>query len=131
VTGQRPVGDAPVSGVAARRAITFLLVIVGWVFFRSPSIDGAVHYLWRMFTPHGFAPGPGVEIALTNQALIVGALALLVALVPRRLVVGRVLAYGQGRLVNAGRVGIVGIGLPIALILVVSGTFSPFLYFRF
>ena len=26
---------------------------------------------------------------------------------------------------------IVAIGLPLALILVVSGTFSPFLYFRF
>ena len=85
-----------------------------------------------MFTPHGFAPpGPGVEIALTNQALLVGALALLVALLPRRLVIGRALADGEGNLVSAGRAFIVGIGLPIALILVVSGTFSPFLYFRF
>jgi hypothetical protein len=46
-------------------------------------------------------------------------------------VVGRALAYGEGSLVNAGRALIVGIGLPVALILVVSGTFSPFLYFRF
>ena len=45
--------------------------------------------------------------------------------------VGRALAYGEGNLVNTGRAFIVGIGLPLALILVVSGTFSPFLYFRF
>jgi alginate O-acetyltransferase complex protein AlgI len=131
VTGQRPTGDGPVGAVVARRALTFLLVIFGWVLFRAPSIDGAAHYLWRMLTPHGFAPGPGVETALTNQVLVVGGLALLVALFPRRLVIGRALAYGQGRLVNTGRAGIVAIGLPLALILVVSGTFSPFLYFRF
>jgi alginate O-acetyltransferase complex protein AlgI len=131
LTGQRPVGDGAVNAVVVRRAITFLLVVIGWVFFRAPSIDGAAHFLWRMFTPHGSALGPGVETALTNQALLVGALALLVALFPRRLVVGRALAYGSGSAVNAGRVGIVAIGLPLALILVVSGTFSPFLYFRF
>jgi alginate O-acetyltransferase complex protein AlgI len=131
VSGQRATGDGPVSVVVVRRAITLLLVIFGWVLFRAPSIGDAAHYLWRMLTPHGFAPGPGVETALTNQVLLVGGLALLVALFPRRLVIGRALAYGQGSLVNAGRAGVVTIGLPIALILVVSGTFSPFLYFRF
>jgi alginate O-acetyltransferase complex protein AlgI len=131
VSGQRATGDGPVSAVVVRRAITLLLVIFGWVLFRAPSIGDAAHYLWRMLTPHGFAPGPGVETALTNQVLLVGGLALLVALFPRRLVIGRALAYGQGSLVNAGRAGVVTIGLPIALILVVSGTFSPFLYFRF
>jgi alginate O-acetyltransferase complex protein AlgI len=131
VTGQRPIGDGPVSVVALRRAITFLLVVFGWVLFRAPSLRDAGRFLWRMLTPHGFALGPGVETALTNQALLVGALGMLVVVFPRRLVIGRALAYGQGSLVNAGRAGIVAIGLPLALILVVSGTFSPFLYFRF
>jgi alginate O-acetyltransferase complex protein AlgI len=131
VTGQRPIGDDRVDLPVLRRGVTFLLVIFGWVLFRAPSISDAAHYVYRMLTPHGFAAGPGVETALTNQALVVGALALLVVLFPRRLVIGRALAYGRGTWVNAGRAGIVGIGLPVALILVVSGTFSPFLYFRF
>jgi alginate O-acetyltransferase complex protein AlgI len=131
VTGQRPIGDGPVSAVVGRRAITFLLVVFGWVLFRAPSLGDAGRFLWRMLTPHGFSLGPGVETALTNQALLVGCLALLVVLFPRRLVIGRALAGGQGNLVNTGRAGIVALGLPLALVLVVSGTFSPFLYFRF
>jgi alginate O-acetyltransferase complex protein AlgI len=131
VTGQRMTGDGKVAAVAVRRAVTFLLVLIGWVFFRASSIDAAGRFLGRMFWPHGFAPGPGVETALTNQVLLIGGLALLVTLLPRRLVIGRVLASARGGGAMLGRVGEVAIGLPIALLLVVSGTFSPFLYFRF
>jgi alginate O-acetyltransferase complex protein AlgI len=131
VTGQRATGDGAVSFVVGRRALTFLLVVFGWVLFRAPTIGDAGRFAWRMLTPHGFSPGPGVETALTNQVLLIGGLGLLVTLLPRRLVIGRALARGGSNLAYAGRAGVVGLGLPLALVLVVSGTFSPFLYFRF
>ena len=131
VAGVRPVGDGRVSLVAVRRAVTFALVLVGWVFFRAPSIGDAGRYLGRMFWPHGLAYGPGVELALTNQALVIGGLALLVTLLPRRIVVGRAIAGARSGGWLVGRAGVVSLGLPLALVLVVSGTFSPFLYFRF
>jgi alginate O-acetyltransferase complex protein AlgI len=131
ITGQRAIGDGRVSLVVLRRAVTFLLVVIGWVFFRAPSLGDAGSYLGRMFWPHGFAVGPGVELALTHQALVIGAIALLVTLLPRGLVVGRMLQTARGGVALAGRVGEAAIGLPLALLLVVSGTFSPFLYFRF
>jgi alginate O-acetyltransferase complex protein AlgI len=130
-TGQRAVGDGRVGLAVPRRALTFLLVVVGWVIFRAPSIGDAGSYLAAMFWPHGLAVGPGVELALTHQALVIGALALLVTLLPRGVVFGRVLATARGGLALAGRVGEAAVGLPLALLLVVSGTFSPFLYFRF
>ena len=132
VTGQRPVGDGPVREVVARRALTFLLVIIGWVFFRAPSIDAAVHYLWRMFTPHGFAPGPGVEIALTQPGPARRRARAPRRALPRRLVVGRVLASASGRrrqrwaARRSSRSDCRSRSSSSS-----SGTFSPFLYFRF
>jgi alginate O-acetyltransferase complex protein AlgI len=131
VTGQRPVGDGRVSAVVLRRAVVLLLVIVGWVLFRADTLPDAGRILQAMFTPSGWEVDPRVNDAITNQALIVGALATLVVLLPRGLPVGRLVAAGRTRVAATGRVAIVGAALPVALVLVVSGTFSPFLYFRF
>lgn len=34
-----------------RRAYAFIAVLIGWVFFRASSLDGALHYLKTMLTP--------------------------------------------------------------------------------
>ena len=47
VIGQRPTGDGAVSLVVRRRGVTVLLVVVGWVFFRAPTLPDALHYLER------------------------------------------------------------------------------------
>ena len=48
-----------------RVALTFLLVCVGWVFFRAPSLEGAGAVLARMF-----APAPGLVLAPAVSALV-------------------------------------------------------------
>jgi alginate O-acetyltransferase complex protein AlgI len=129
--GQRPVGDGTVSLVVVRRAVVVLLVMVGWVFFRAESVPDAFRYLQAMFTPTDFAMDPRVNDALTNQALLVLIGASVIFLLPRRFVIGRWLAAGRTWPAWAGRVVVVGALLPLALAFVVSGTFSPFLYFQF
>ena len=123
--------EAGVRFVPLRRAVTLLLVMVGWVLFRADDIGSAGHYLRAMFTPQGTELGMAFEGVLTNQALFMLALGSLVVLMPRGLVVGRALAERETPLAWAGRFAVVGALLPISLVLVLSGTFSAFLYFRF
>jgi alginate O-acetyltransferase complex protein AlgI len=116
----------------ARRAVTFLLVVVGWVMFRSKSVGQAFHFYSAML-PHGhpsLSLGYDVSYQLTTQAKLALALGLLTVLWPRDFVLGRVV---QGRWSGApllARVLAVA-SLPYTTLLVAAGSFSPFLYFRF
>ena len=72
-----------------RRAVTMLLVVVGWVFFRAIDIGQAGSFLKTMFT---WVPGPRSDAliaATTNQSMVMLAVGLLVVLMPARLVMGR------------------------------------------
>lgn len=53
----------------ARVGVTFLLVLLGWVFFRSENISEAVVYFERMFTPSLFSPPQLVELGLGQLIL--------------------------------------------------------------
>jgi alginate O-acetyltransferase complex protein AlgI len=61
-------------------------------------------------------------------ALLVG---LTVFFVPRRLVIGRSLELSDEPWVDPARLAVLCVVLPYVAVLVVSGTFSPFLYFQF
>jgi alginate O-acetyltransferase complex protein AlgI len=63
--------------VVLRRAVTFLLVVFGWVLFRSTSFGMARIWLWKLFG--GAAVGGGVTLRLW---LWVAASLLLVNLIP-------------------------------------------------
>jgi alginate O-acetyltransferase complex protein AlgI len=130
ITGQRPVGDdAPNSW--PRRLYTLFAVMVGWVFFRSTSLDQAVSILEAMLT---FQSGPlpaSVAVVLTTRVQLTMILASLVILLPRDFVGGIVIPHASGRLAVAGRMGLMLVGLPYAVALVATGTFSPFLYYQF
>ena len=130
LTGQRPVGDdAPNSW--ARRVLTLLAVMVGWVIFRSENLGQAWFIFEMMFTFQGGPLPFEVASVLTTRIQLTLWLASTVALLPRNFVAGIVLPQGQGRLAAAGRVGLLVVGLPYALALAALGTFSPFLYYQF
>jgi alginate O-acetyltransferase complex protein AlgI len=114
-----------------RRALTFLLVIVGWVFFRSASIGDALVMLRHMFVPSGLGLPETVSTALTHQRTLVLALSLLVVLLPATFVLGRVLDAGRGRPALVARYAVMALAAPYAAMLVAAGTFSPFLYYQF
>ena len=116
-----------------RRAITLVLVMVGWVFFRSPNLEVAGEMLGAMFSPAGLVITDLVDAALTRQREITLLLASLVALLPGWLVVGRLLddTDPERRAAPATRaVATGGLGA-LAALTVAAGSFSPFLYFQF
>jgi alginate O-acetyltransferase complex protein AlgI len=117
--------------VVFRRALTFLLVVVGWVFFRAESMGQALTMLKHMFVPSGFGLPEAVEVSLTNTRSIMLVLALLVVLLPGSFVLGRLLESGRTRAAGVTRFAVMGIAGPYAAVLVAAGTFSPFLYYQF
>ncbi len=113
------------------RARTFLLVVIGWVFFRAPGLDRALGILEAMFLPNGFGLDLATDVALTRERLTVIVLASGVVLLPRGLVVGRVLDASRNTWARTSRLAVVLVGAPLAALLVAAGTFSPFLYYQF
>lgn len=114
-----------------RRAVVMLLVIIGWVPFRSESLAQAKTILAAMFVPD-LGPLPAaVESQLTNATTLIFVLAGLVVLIPRSFVLGRYLDAARTRLATGTRFAFSALAAPYAAVLVAAGTFSPFLYFRF
>jgi alginate O-acetyltransferase complex protein AlgI len=129
LTGQRPVRSA--SWAPLRRALTLLAVMVGWAVFRADSVWHAADYLQAMFTWRGSGLALPVADALTMRATVTLVAAGTVALLPGSFVAGRFLALAETRWAPAARAVVMAAALPYAVLLVASGTFSPFLYFQF
>jgi alginate O-acetyltransferase complex protein AlgI len=117
--------------LVARRALTFLLVVVGWVLFRAQSLGEAGTVLKHMFVPSGFGLPEAVSASLTNAATVMLVLGLIVVLLPGSFVLGRVLEDSRGRRATAARFAVMAVAGPYAAVLVAVGTFSPFLYYQF
>ena len=115
----------------ARRALTMLIVVFGWVLFRSPNLGTAL-----VFVQHMVILDPGgltdvVDASLTNQRLAILLLAALVFLLPVRPVTGPYLESARSKPATVLRVGVMTVGLFYSALLLATGTFSPFLYYRF
>jgi len=117
--------------VVARRALTFFLVVVGWVFFRSPGLGYAFVMLWNMVLPDFHGLSDVVAAALTNQRTFILLAGLLVVVLPPHPVTGPYLESVRSRGATVLRVSIMTVGLAYSSILVAAGTFSPFLYYQF
>ncbi len=107
-----------------------MLVMLGWVLFRSPSIDGALGYLGAFLRPNGPMP---VDVALAAEPLVVACLLIgcASALIPPSWVTGVRLEQPSLLANRLARLGTAAVLLPVALLLVLTGSFSPFLYFQF
>jgi len=115
----------------ARRVLTLLIVIFGWVIFRSPDLGTALVFLQHMVIPDFGGLTDVVDASLTNQRLTVLLLASLVFLLPARPVTGPFLEADRSMPAAALRVGVMTVGLFYSALLVATGTFSPFLYYQF
>jgi alginate O-acetyltransferase complex protein AlgI len=116
--------------VVPRRAVTFLLAVFGWVLFRSTGLGEAGDVYAAMLSPGGGALPVALDAVLVAPAVAALVFGLASALLPRDLVMGRVV---QGRWTGgplAARVAVLLL-LPFAAITVAAGSFSPFLYFQF
>lgn len=110
-------------------AFSFVLVTIGWVFFRAPTLAAAAHYLSAMFY-FGAAAGqsPSLAVYLTPDVQCYLALGLFFAFAPidrlswlrldRPLVMAQQLAFSAASLIYS-------------LLLLAANSFNPFIYFRF
>ena len=112
-------------GVAA----SFFLVMVGWVFFRAPTLDAALHFLAAMF---GFGTATesyySVASYLSPDILCYLALGLIFAFAPLE-------TLSRLRL---DRIGVMALqllfsllSLAYSMLLLSANSFNPFIYFRF
>jgi alginate O-acetyltransferase complex protein AlgI len=124
---------APERGPArlGRRALTVLLVVIGWVFFNARDLGQALSMIGHMMLPDLAGLPPDVADALTNQRLVILLAAALIVFLPAHPVTGPLLESSRTRPAAMMRVGVMTVGLGYAAILVASGTFSPFLYYQF
>ena len=115
----------------ARRALTLLIVVVGWVLFRSPDLGTALVFWQHMVIPDLGGLTDAVSASLTHQRLVILLLAGVVFLLPARPITGRYLESMRSRPAAVLRIGVMTAGLLYSALLIATGTFSPFLYYRF
>jgi alginate O-acetyltransferase complex protein AlgI len=127
------VDGPPVSAawVIPRRALTFVLVVFGWVFFRSTDLPQALTMIGHMLLPDLTGLSDVVGEALTNQRLVILLLAAVIVFLPAHPVTGPLLESSQSRTASVLRVSVMTVGLFYAAVLTAAGTFSPFLYYQF
>ncbi len=102
--------------------VTFHIVVLGWIFFRAPTLDEALAYL------HGLGAGDWRNTLVTPLSLLLVALGLAIHAVPPRGV--------QGIAVRVRRWPAPALGLALgALILIVDALrpagVAPFIYYQF
>src|SRR5262249_23939743 len=114
-----------------RHVLTMILVVFGWVFFRSADLGHALMMIGHLVLPDFHGLGEAVTSTVTNQRLVILIVAFTVMVLPAHPVTGPVLESSRSRPANALRIGVMTIGLAYAVILVATGTFSPFLYYHF
>jgi alginate O-acetyltransferase complex protein AlgI len=124
-------------------AYAMLVVLVGWVLFRSPDLPHALIYLGAMFNPGGaHAPGIDLMIRLDNETVLALALGLAFCVPTLPWLMGRM---GARRLAPAGHLPealdthaiyvlstpLLIAGLVLAIAHLAGSSLNPFLYFRF
>jgi len=109
-----------------RIALTFALILVSWVFFRSDSLAGALHYLGAMFGAHGVSGG---SILLAGELYTFGNLAQMALCAV--LVFQPWQALDWVKSLNWTKAALVMILFYLAVMTMFTQSFTTFLYFKF
>jgi alginate O-acetyltransferase complex protein AlgI len=129
-----------------RITVTLFLVMMGWVFFRSPDLDYALTFIRSLF---GFGSGDGIRyypaLYLDAKFLLAGAAGIVAAAPFLPAAAAKILRGLRARASRSGRwsrrlaaaadglaAHLVLLAVALACVLVLAGeTHNPFLYFRF
>jgi alginate O-acetyltransferase complex protein AlgI len=111
-------------------ALTFFLAMIGWVLFRSPSIEFAVDYIYQMFSFTG-----GQEMIIAPKFWYIFAFAALFSFMGAITPLDRLLKKDAWVVKNPINLTVVAVFCMLVLAVcaanIVTGGFNPFIYFRF
>ncbi|WEK54164.1 MAG: MBOAT family protein [Candidatus Cohnella colombiensis] len=113
-----------------------LVVLVGWVFFRSDTLSQALHYLGSMWIPWRQGPGLyGVAYFVNPQIVILLGIAIIGATpLPKRIAEWMV-GYLEAKPLQMGYEWVTSLYILAILLLSImslaTSTYNPFIYFRF
>lgn len=129
--GSRSQTTQSVASLIFLRLGVLFLVMIGWVVFRAESLADALNYYQNMFS--GSTRGLSLSIVQLMSVQTITALVLgsLIFFAPRTHTLGPIVEDGDGLYAAGLRYGLLLVALPLTLILIINGTFSPFLYFQF
>jgi alginate O-acetyltransferase complex protein AlgI len=129
ITGMREVSRMKYKTL--RRIITLLIVITGWVLFRSDDIARAIGFLGAMFTLTDLPISYELSLALNYRNLLFLIAALPVFLLPGDFSLIRILTDKKDPLPLFAGALMILLVLPYCAALIVGGASSPFIYYRF
>ncbi len=117
--------------------LTYILVVVGWVFFRSDSIGDALHFLHRLFEWHPLPKAhsrTALEL-LTNRSTAMFLLAAILSFMPASQLLDSVKGWVKSRLPRPLTISAQGAFVCLLFVLaaanITNSHFHPFIYFRF
>ncbi|MBB6713513.1 MBOAT family O-acyltransferase [Clostridium gasigenes] len=102
--------------------ITFLLVAVGWVFFRADSLRYALNYIFALIDPRKIVPLSNLDIGIDNKFWFIFILSLIIVFMPK-------IKENKTFLVISKIFSIIILIYSIAVI--TTGSFMPFIYLKF
>jgi len=115
----------------SRRAITLIIVSLGWVLFRSPSLNIAQEYYSRMLGNSLFYLSENLLSLITIKTILAFFIGSSIFFIPGEISTGLFLLSSRSWTQACVAACIILIGLPLSLAQIISGSSSPFLYFQF
>ena len=112
--------------VMLRRAITFLLVLIGWVVFYHPTMGLALAHIGAMFGSHGLIDSASSFVIRTWSFFPLIAFA---ASLPMKNLLHRIPLTREGRDLAQGILE--AACLVLCVLLLVGQSYNPFIYFQF
>jgi len=129
ITGIRDV--PPEKYRVVRRATTLFIVILGWVLFRSEDISQAAGFLGVMFTATDLPLSYELSLALNYRNVLFMLAALTVFFMPREFSGIKILISKKDPIPLLAGALMILLLLPYCAALIVGGSTSPFIYYRF
>lgn len=112
------------------QAVTFLLVMIGWVFFRESSLSEAVDYLVVMAnlgTEHGAVQTIPIVVGADKVTFLI--VATICAIFPKERLLRFMSGFGNAIVVIQGAIATAL--MAFSCMLIAANGFNPFIYFRF
>lgn len=131
LTGLRTLDAGSRLLLVLKRISTLLLVMVGWVFFRSASLSQAKVFIKGMFIPIQMPVPLEISLLLNGRNVFFMIVAALVLFLPRDFSGAEFLLKEKASIIAVPQLILIVIMAFYSITSLVSGSYNPFIYFQF